>query len=256
MSKNPKKKKNIVHAPPAWALVNCPNSWIARTRRAARINFALTKFANVTGMFGKPLPGQRKQNRHQSSSAFHLWINFRENAGKAEKGFSKDTARYLGWWKWYLGCKCYLREGNVVFLLLVQMKNAGEQHGGRGKTDNGGPGLGKAVMMEGEEIKHFQNGWWPPKSLFNNIFIHRPRPSSEGCWSNRKTGESCQVCSLTNWSDKVKVDSYFFVKKVKSRIPILTWLPKYSLEWLVSDMIAGITVGLTVIPQVDSWNIA
>ena len=39
-------------------------------------------------------------------------------------------------------------------------------------------------------------------------------------------------------------------KKVKSRIPILTWLPKYSLEWLVSDMIAGITVGLTVIPQV------
>ena len=42
----------------------------------------------------------------------------------------------------------------------------------------------------------------------------------------------------------------FFVKKVKSRIPILTWLPKYSLEWLVSDMIAGITVGLTVIPQV------
>jgi len=38
-------------------------------------------------------------------------------------------------------------------------------------------------------------------------------------------------------------------KLVKSRIPILTWLPKYSMEWLVSDMIAGITVGLTVIPQ-------
>jgi len=38
-------------------------------------------------------------------------------------------------------------------------------------------------------------------------------------------------------------------KLVKSRIPILSWLPKYSLEWLVSDMIAGITVGLTVIPQ-------
>ena len=41
------------------------------------------------------------------------------------------------------------------------------------------------------------------KNLFNNLFIHRPRPSSEGCWSNRKTGESCQVFSLTNWSDKV-----------------------------------------------------
>ena len=42
------------------------------------------------------------------------------------------------------------------------------------------------------------------------------------------------------------------LNQVKSRIPILTWLPKYSLEWLVSDMIAGITVGLTVIPQVKS----
>ena len=49
--------------------------------------------------------------------------------------------------------------------------------------------------------------------------------------------------------DKWKIK---FVKKVKSRIPILTWLPKYSLDWLVSDMIAGITVGLTVIPQVKS----
>ena len=44
-----------------------------------------------------------------------------------------------------------------------------------------------------------------------------------------------------------------FCEKVKSRIPILTWLPKYSLEWLVSDMIAGITVGLTVIPQVWAY---
>ena len=76
---------------------------------------------------------------------------------KPKKGSRKTL---LGTWDgedgiW--GVKCYLREGNVVFLLLVQMKNAGEQHGGRGKTDNGGPGLGKAVMMEGE-IKHFQNG--------------------------------------------------------------------------------------------------
>ena len=99
------------------------------------------------------------------------------------------------------------------FCFWSRWENAGEQHGGRGKTDNGGPGLGKAVMMEGEEIKHFQNGWWPPKKLFNSLFIHRPRPSSEGCWSNRKTGESCQDFSLTNWSDKVKVDSYFLWKR-------------------------------------------
>lgn len=36
---------------------------------------------------------------------------------------------------------------------------------------------------------------------------------------------------------------------VKKRIPILKWLPEYNSEKLVSDMIAGITVGLTVMPQ-------
>lgn len=36
---------------------------------------------------------------------------------------------------------------------------------------------------------------------------------------------------------------------VKRRIPLLKWLPEYSSEKLFSDMIAGVTVGLTVIPQ-------
>lgn len=33
------------------------------------------------------------------------------------------------------------------------------------------------------------------------------------------------------------------------RVPILSWLPKYDSEKAVSDAIAGITVGLTVMPQ-------
>lgn len=37
----------------------------------------------------------------------------------------------------------------------------------------------------------------------------------------------------------------FFVK----RLPILSWLPKYNSEKAISDAIAGITVGLTVMPQ-------
>ena len=37
---------------------------------------------------------------------------------------------------------------------------------------------------------------------------------------------------------------------MKKKLPILSWLPRYSLDWAVSDMIAGVTVGLTVIPQV------
>ncbi|XP_052737683.1 sodium-independent sulfate anion transporter-like [Bicyclus anynana] len=39
------------------------------------------------------------------------------------------------------------------------------------------------------------------------------------------------------------------VKSAKKRLPILEWLPKYSGAILVQDLIAGITVGLTAIPQ-------
>jgi len=38
-------------------------------------------------------------------------------------------------------------------------------------------------------------------------------------------------------------------KKLASRLPIVSWLPAYDLECAVSDLIAGVTVGLTVIPQ-------
>ena len=38
-------------------------------------------------------------------------------------------------------------------------------------------------------------------------------------------------------------------KQLYRKVPILEWAPKYNMDWFVSDMIAGITVGLTVIPQ-------
>eukprot|EP00092_Neocalanus_flemingeri_P034435 GFUD01037444.1.p1 GENE.GFUD01037444.1~~GFUD01037444.1.p1 ORF type:complete len:657 (+),score=135.37 GFUD01037444.1:71-2041(+) len=38
-------------------------------------------------------------------------------------------------------------------------------------------------------------------------------------------------------------------KTLTSRLPIVSWLPAYDLECAVSDLIAGVTVGLTVIPQ-------
>lgn len=41
-----------------------------------------------------------------------------------------------------------------------------------------------------------------------------------------------------------------FRKKVLiKRLPILQWLPKYSVDDAIGDLIAGVTVGLTVIPQ-------
>ncbi|XP_060906396.1 sodium-independent sulfate anion transporter [Labrus mixtus] len=36
---------------------------------------------------------------------------------------------------------------------------------------------------------------------------------------------------------------------LKSWLPILSWLPKYNRKWLQMDLLAGLTVGLTTVPQ-------
>ncbi|XP_077293662.1 sodium-independent sulfate anion transporter-like [Arctopsyche grandis] len=46
-------------------------------------------------------------------------------------------------------------------------------------------------------------------------------------------------------------------KLLRKRIPILEWLPNYHLPDAISDLIAGVTVGLTVIPQAIAYaNVA
>lgn len=55
------------------------------------------------------------------------------------------------------------------------------------------------------------------------------------------------VCRRKTTSEKiVKMCS---VDTLKKRIPIIQWLPKYSVTSLIQDIIAGVTVGLTSIPQ-------
>ncbi|XP_071381228.1 sodium-independent sulfate anion transporter [Centroberyx affinis] len=36
---------------------------------------------------------------------------------------------------------------------------------------------------------------------------------------------------------------------LKAWLPVLSWLPRYNLRWLQMDLIAGLTVGLTTVPQ-------
>uniref|UniRef100_A0A672HDI2 Sodium-independent sulfate anion transporter n=1 Tax=Salarias fasciatus TaxID=181472 RepID=A0A672HDI2_SALFA len=36
---------------------------------------------------------------------------------------------------------------------------------------------------------------------------------------------------------------------LKAWLPILSWLPRYNLKWLQMDVLAGVTVGLTTVPQ-------
>lgn len=42
-------------------------------------------------------------------------------------------------------------------------------------------------------------------------------------------------------------------KTVLKWVPILTWLPEYHSGLFVADLVAGITVGLTLIPQVIAY---
>ena len=38
-------------------------------------------------------------------------------------------------------------------------------------------------------------------------------------------------------------------KTMYKRVPILNWLPRYNSQDALGDLVAGVTVGLTVIPQ-------
>ena len=59
----------------------------------------------------------------------------------------------------------------------------------------------------------------------------------------RKVGEGCGKY----WSSTCSVTS------LKKTFPIINWLPVYRLKTLKSDFIAGLTVGLTVIPQAMAY---
>lgn len=56
-------------------------------------------------------------------------------------------------------------------------------------------------------------------------------------------------CSATGDWLKDTASNVFRKKTLYRRLPILEWLPKYNRNDVVGDLVAGITVGLTVIPQ-------
>lgn len=49
---------------------------------------------------------------------------------------------------------------------------------------------------------------------------------------------------MAKWYEKNKCGKY-----VVRRLPVLEWLPRYRPTWLLQDALAGITVGLTAVPQ-------
>nr|CAD7573324.1 unnamed protein product [Timema californicum] len=50
-----------------------------------------------------------------------------------------------------------------------------------------------------------------------------------------------------------KVSKHCVMQAVRKRLPLLSWLPKYRPGDAVSDLVAGITVGLTLMPQAIAY---
>lgn len=76
--------------------------------------------------------------------------------------------------------------------------------------------------------------------------------------SNKYFSPSVTDNTPKSTKEQIKEIPEFFKSKAKSicrkkilykRVPILNWLPKYNSEDAVGDLVAGLTVGLTVIPQ-------
>lgn len=70
------------------------------------------------------------------------------------------------------------------------------------------------------------------------------------------TNSSQKFSGIFDWS-RTRATKMCSKKTINRRLPILTWLPQYTTEKAVGDLVAGITVGLTVIPQALAYaNIA
>ncbi|KAM7360061.1 sodium-independent sulfate anion transporter-like [Cochliomyia hominivorax] len=81
----------------------------------------------------------------------------------------------------------------------------------------------------------------PPNAIYNN--------SSDCIVQDDDNGNKTSCCSTTmDWMKQTSAN-IFRKKTLYKRLPILTWLPKYNRQDFIGDLMAGITVGLTVIPQ-------
>ncbi|KII88737.1 hypothetical protein PLICRDRAFT_54565 [Plicaturopsis crispa FD-325 SS-3] len=84
-----------------------------------------------------------------------------------------------------------------------------------------------------------------------------PTVTSAKQWAKRVVHypeEPIPVVSSKTWVEKIfhgvgrKTANYFL-----ALFPILTWLPRYNLGWLTGDVIAGLTVGMVLVPQGMSY---
>lgn len=83
--------------------------------------------------------------------------------------------------------------------------------------------------------------------MINNCIIFSIKVVEEPCDDEVKHKDSTFVSAVQCARQRVK--AVCTKKTLYKRLPILRWLPKYNGEDALGDFVAGITVGLTVIPQ-------
>ncbi|CAB3363911.1 Hypothetical predicted protein [Cloeon dipterum] len=102
------------------------------------------------------------------------------------------------------------------------------------------PENGEMIILSLEDEKG------PQVTSREELIEEKPSPTSNGsvdvgvgAWLSHRLRRSCTT------------------KNVKRKVPCLEWGPRYCITWLIADILAGVTVGLTVIPQAIAYaNIA
>lgn len=87
--------------------------------------------------------------------------------------------------------------------------------------------------------------------------IHKDVPgyrgSNEFILSDDKKSTMDHLREVGPWCRR-KCQQIFRKKILYKRVPVLNWLPKYNTDDAVGDLVAGFTVGLTVIPQALAYS--
>jgi len=66
--------------------------------------------------------------------------------------------------------------------------------------------------------------------------------------------EIVPVVSVADWANQYTTSpKQRFIDYVVSLFPLFQWLPRYNFGWLTGDIIAGLTVGMVVVPQSMSY---
>jgi len=99
------------------------------------------------------------------------------------------------------------------------------------------------------------------EELTNGTYRHDLRNSQKGYPKPGSSQNAYKYQLVANddatgsrWDDlsnriREKAKKSFTKKVMYKRLPFLSWMPKYNADDAVGDLVAGITVGLTVIPQ-------